>query len=425
MRAPRTDARSRPSTAPPPRRAPALPALRGPGAASDDDECPTASISGTLPRRCRAPTCAQPDQPPSPSIGPASSSASSTRSSELEIEATSRDLCESGVFVCTQVLEPIGTECQLTILPDGSPPIAVRGVVRRVVEREDAAIRSAWASSSLRSAKTSSRGFAPSSIAWRATRKRPPSTTADRPGCARFAAARVSWFAAARVSFPAAHGSWLGFSGCARFAARGSRLRVFRLARFVLAPSGRARFARGSRASCVSGCAQFAAARFAAACVPAARILLRAVQFVVGLGPLTGSSGGSASRARYARRRLRRLRALVPAARVSGRAAQFVVGLGPLTGSSGGSRLRALVTLGGRNHRLRALALHCADGAVGLAVAVAALGLAVLAVALGLAMAVALGLAVAWPCRCRWSRPCHWPRPCRWPQPCRCLRVCR
>jgi hypothetical protein len=58
-------------------------------------------------------------------------------SSELEIEATSRDLSESGVFVCTQVLEPIGTECHLTILVDGGPPIEVRGVVRRVVERDD------------------------------------------------------------------------------------------------------------------------------------------------------------------------------------------------------------------------------------------------------------------------------------------------
>jgi hypothetical protein len=56
-------------------------------------------------------------------------------SSELEIEAMSRDLSESGVFVCTQVLDPIGTECQLTILVDGGPPIDVHGVVRRVVER--------------------------------------------------------------------------------------------------------------------------------------------------------------------------------------------------------------------------------------------------------------------------------------------------
>jgi pSer/pThr/pTyr-binding forkhead associated (FHA) protein len=57
-------------------------------------------------------------------------------SSELEIEATSRDLSESGVFVCSQVLDPIGTECELTILVDGGPPLNVRGVVRRVVERE-------------------------------------------------------------------------------------------------------------------------------------------------------------------------------------------------------------------------------------------------------------------------------------------------
>jgi hypothetical protein len=56
-------------------------------------------------------------------------------STELEIEAMSRDLSESGVFVCSEVLEPIGTECQLTILVDGGPPIDVRGVVRRVVER--------------------------------------------------------------------------------------------------------------------------------------------------------------------------------------------------------------------------------------------------------------------------------------------------
>jgi len=57
-------------------------------------------------------------------------------SSELEIEAVSRDLSESGVFVCSQVLDPVGTTCELTILVDGGPPIIVAGVVRRVVERE-------------------------------------------------------------------------------------------------------------------------------------------------------------------------------------------------------------------------------------------------------------------------------------------------
>ena len=58
-------------------------------------------------------------------------------SSELEIEATTRDLSVSGVFVCSQVLDPVGTVCQLTLLLDGGPPLQVRGIVRRVVERED------------------------------------------------------------------------------------------------------------------------------------------------------------------------------------------------------------------------------------------------------------------------------------------------
>lgn len=59
-------------------------------------------------------------------------------SSELEIEAMSRDLSPSGVFVCTQVLDPIGTKCELTFLVDGGVPFKLPGVVRRVVEHEDA-----------------------------------------------------------------------------------------------------------------------------------------------------------------------------------------------------------------------------------------------------------------------------------------------
>ena len=55
-------------------------------------------------------------------------------SRELEIEATTQDLSTSGVFVCTQVLDPIGTRCQLTLLVDGGPPLAIAGHVRRVVE---------------------------------------------------------------------------------------------------------------------------------------------------------------------------------------------------------------------------------------------------------------------------------------------------
>jgi uncharacterized protein (TIGR02266 family) len=56
-------------------------------------------------------------------------------SNELELEATTLDLSHSGVFVRTEILEPVGTRCQLTILLDGGPPLQLEGVVRRVVER--------------------------------------------------------------------------------------------------------------------------------------------------------------------------------------------------------------------------------------------------------------------------------------------------
>ena len=56
-------------------------------------------------------------------------------SHELEVEAITLDLSASGVFVCTQVLEPLGTTCELTLLIDGGPPLHVHGIVRRVVDR--------------------------------------------------------------------------------------------------------------------------------------------------------------------------------------------------------------------------------------------------------------------------------------------------
>ncbi|MEO8702083.1 MAG: FHA domain-containing protein [Kofleriaceae bacterium] len=56
-------------------------------------------------------------------------------SAALELEATTLDLSHSGVFVRTEILEPVGTHCQLTILIDGGPPLQLDGVVRRVVER--------------------------------------------------------------------------------------------------------------------------------------------------------------------------------------------------------------------------------------------------------------------------------------------------
>lgn len=57
-------------------------------------------------------------------------------SEALEVEATTRDLSVSGVFVCTQLLDPVGTRCQLTILIDGGPPLQLGAIVRRVVEHD-------------------------------------------------------------------------------------------------------------------------------------------------------------------------------------------------------------------------------------------------------------------------------------------------
>jgi hypothetical protein len=58
-------------------------------------------------------------------------------SNELEIEASTRDLSQAGVFVNTQVLDPLGTRCHLEIHPpgDGAPPLRIAGIVRHVVER--------------------------------------------------------------------------------------------------------------------------------------------------------------------------------------------------------------------------------------------------------------------------------------------------
>jgi hypothetical protein len=57
-------------------------------------------------------------------------------SEALEVEALTSDLSVSGVFVCTQLLDPVGTSCQLTILIDGGPPLQVGAIVRRVVEHD-------------------------------------------------------------------------------------------------------------------------------------------------------------------------------------------------------------------------------------------------------------------------------------------------
>jgi pSer/pThr/pTyr-binding forkhead associated (FHA) protein len=60
-------------------------------------------------------------------------------SNELEIEVVSRDISESGVFVRSQVLDPIGTACTLMMQGVSPAPLRLSGVVRRVVERDGAA----------------------------------------------------------------------------------------------------------------------------------------------------------------------------------------------------------------------------------------------------------------------------------------------
>jgi len=57
-------------------------------------------------------------------------------SSELEIEATTRNISSSGVFVCSLVLDPVGTPCDLTLLIDGGPPLRMHGIVRRVEQQD-------------------------------------------------------------------------------------------------------------------------------------------------------------------------------------------------------------------------------------------------------------------------------------------------
>jgi hypothetical protein len=56
-------------------------------------------------------------------------------SNELEVDATTRDLSESGVFVCSPVLDQVGTECRVMLYLDEGHLLAT-GIVRRVVEHD-------------------------------------------------------------------------------------------------------------------------------------------------------------------------------------------------------------------------------------------------------------------------------------------------
>lgn len=58
-------------------------------------------------------------------------------SENLTVESTALDLSRSGVFVQTQILDEVGTPCELTIMADGAPAFTFQGKVKRVVEREE------------------------------------------------------------------------------------------------------------------------------------------------------------------------------------------------------------------------------------------------------------------------------------------------
>ena len=57
-------------------------------------------------------------------------------SDTLTFDAVARDLSVGGIFVASQLLDPVGTRCTITVLPDGAPPVSLLGVVSRVVESE-------------------------------------------------------------------------------------------------------------------------------------------------------------------------------------------------------------------------------------------------------------------------------------------------
>lgn len=60
-------------------------------------------------------------------------------SENLTFEAVARDLSHGGMFIATELLDPIGTSCKITVLPDGRPAVCFAGIVCHVVETETGA----------------------------------------------------------------------------------------------------------------------------------------------------------------------------------------------------------------------------------------------------------------------------------------------
>jgi hypothetical protein len=57
-------------------------------------------------------------------------------SDSLTVDAVARDLSRVGLFVETELLDPVGTLGRTTVLTDGGPAVSFSGIVRRVVEAQ-------------------------------------------------------------------------------------------------------------------------------------------------------------------------------------------------------------------------------------------------------------------------------------------------
>ena len=60
-------------------------------------------------------------------------------SETLIIDAVVRDLSRGGMFIATDVLDPIGTPCDVTAMPEGRPGLRFAGVVAHVADQPSTA----------------------------------------------------------------------------------------------------------------------------------------------------------------------------------------------------------------------------------------------------------------------------------------------
>jgi pSer/pThr/pTyr-binding forkhead associated (FHA) protein len=59
-------------------------------------------------------------------------------SDNVTFEAQAHDLSEEGIFVASELIDPVGTPCAVTLLEDGQPPRTAVGVVSHVFEEGQA-----------------------------------------------------------------------------------------------------------------------------------------------------------------------------------------------------------------------------------------------------------------------------------------------